>query len=137
MKSRGFWGTWAVIATRFALWWTIIAAAFALFLVLAAIIGGEGSLSEWLAAAAIGIGSSVVAGIGLGLLYGFVNAFGYRTSAISVAFQIRDDFLNRLTAAINELGFRPESQSQDALVYRRDVFREKLLSFRPQQESRA
>ena len=128
MKPRGFWGTWAVIAAKFAILVIVIAVAISLLIGLAATLVGEGSFSEWLSITAVGVGGSAVAGVGFGLLYGFLNAFNYKASTISVTFQVRDDFLSRLTAAINELGFRPESRSQNALIYKRDAFREKLKS---------
>lgn len=139
MKPRGFWGTCAVLAAKFAILVIVIIAAVFLLIGLAGTLAGEGSLSEWLAIMGAGVGASVGVGVGFGLFFGFLNAFNYKSSTISISFQNRDDFLSRLNAAIKELGFRPESQSQNTFIYKRDAFREKLMSprisFRLEQNS--
>lgn len=127
MRPRGFVGTWAVFAAKFAILVIVITAVVFLLIGIAGTLAGEGSFSEWLSIMAAGVGAGAGVGVGFGLFFGFLNAFNYKASTISISFQNRDDFLPRLNAAINELGFRPESKSRNISIYKRTAFRDKLM----------
>jgi hypothetical protein len=127
MRLRGFWGTWAVLTAKLAIVIIVGEAVVFLLIGIAGTLAGEGSFGEWLAIMAAGVGAGVVVGVGFGLLLGFLNAFNYKSSTISVSFQDGDEFFRRLEAAIKELGFRPEAKSQKTFIYKRTAFREKLM----------
>jgi hypothetical protein len=68
-------------------------------------------------------------GIGVGIVCGLVMAFFLKGKKISIQFRDRDKFLWRLSIALAELGYRPESQIGNLLIYK-PSFRERFLSGR-------
>lgn len=128
MRLRGFWGTFVAIAGKMTVLVIVITTLVFLLIGIAGTLAGEGPFGEWLVIMSIILPVIVLFDVGFGLVFGFLMAFAHKASTISINFQNRDTFLPRLTTAINELGFRPESQSQNTFIYKGTGLREKLYN---------
>ena len=104
MNHRGFWGAFvtlaAITALPFALLWSLL---FSFMMGL-----------EFGAVFRVGIWG----GIAFGLLFGFVMAFFMKAVTISVTYQDKEAFLARLNAALAEIGYHPQSQTESFMIYK-------------------
>ncbi len=104
MQPRSFWGTFVMLAATtalpFALLWSLL---FSLMM-------------GWEFGQVLRVG--IWGGIAFGLLFGFVMAFFVKAVTISVAFQDKEAFLQRLNVALAELGYHPQSQTKTFLTYK-------------------
>jgi len=104
MKPRGFWGTFAMVAgvtaLPFALLWSLL---------FSAMMGMDfGQVLR------IGIWT----GIAFGLSFGFVMAFFMKADTISIHIQDQGAFMARLNVGLAELGYHPESRTENFLTFK-------------------
>jgi len=128
MKPRGYWGTFAVLAAKFAIVLFVVIVIVFFLIGLAGTLAGEGPFSEWLVIIAFASAAAVPFSVCGGLLFGLLRAFDYKSAAISISFANKDVFITQLKAAMTRIGFHPESQNHNTLSYKPSGFREKIMS---------
>ena len=109
IQPRGFWGTFLFIAAITGLPFTLLwSAFFALFM-------------GWDFGLVLRLGG-IWAGLGFGLLFGFVMAFSLKAVTISRAYEDKATFLSRLNIILAELDYHPEFQSENFLSYKPSLY---------------